>query len=150
MRHYLRGVTLLALLLVPAVGSAQVRRIPRSCLPDSAVLGTLAGELQERPSPGSPNSASVAHGDAPATGFYLRPDGWACQPAPGDTVGGYTREDIEWIQLRLAAPDYARLRRYLGQRIRIRGVLRPADPAHHHTPLMFEPTWPLRVEVRRP
>ena len=150
MRRYLLGVRLLALVLVPAVGTAQDRRIPRSCLPDSAVLGTLAGELQERTYPGPPHYESVAHGDAPETGFYLRPAGWACQPAPGDTVGVYTRDDIEWIQLLLTAPDYPRLRRYVGKRIRIRGVLRPAETGHHHTPLVLEPTWPLRVEVRRP
>ncbi len=130
MRPYLLRIGLLALALVPAEGTAQIRRIPRSCLPDSAVLGTLAGELQERPHARPPNSEGVAHRDAPETGFYLRPEGWTCRPAPGDTVGVYTREDIEWIQLVLAAPDYPRLRRYVGKHIRIRGVLRPAEPGH--------------------
>src|SRR6266478_1925975 len=86
--------------------AGQNRKIPRSCVPDSAERGTLTGVLELRTYPGPPNYENTATGDKAETGLYLLLDGLSCTPAPGDTVGGYTRENLEWIQLILTPRGY--------------------------------------------
>jgi len=130
----------------PATTAAQEKSIPKSCVPDSAVQGSFAGQLERRTYPGPPKYESVTSGDTSETGYYLKLDGWACRPAPGDTVGVYSHADIEWIQVLLTEPDYARLRSYLGKHVRVTGALVPAESGHHHTLLILEPATPLHVE----
>ncbi len=138
------------LVLLTSQGLTQQRGVPRSCVPDSAVQVKLVGFLGERTFPGPPNHERLANGDTTDTALFLQPDGWACQPARGDTVPVFTIEAFKWIQLFLDATDYAVLRRHLGQHIIIHGTLFPAETLHSHTVLMLEPSHPLTIDVQEP
>jgi len=130
--------------------AGQNRKIPRSCVPDSAERGTLTGVVELRTYPGPPNYESTATGDKAETGLYLLLDGLSCTPARGDTVGVYTREDLEWIQLILTPEEYRQARQHLGQHVSITGVISPWETGHHHTLLILTPAKPLRITVLHP
>jgi hypothetical protein len=129
---------------------SQGRGVPKSCAPDSSVHVTMVGFVFLRTYPGPPNYESVSRGDTPETGLYLGPDGWACRPAPGDTLPYYTTEDIQWIQLLLSEDDYPRMRKYLHKHVELRGTLSPGATGHHHTFLVFQADRPLKVRVLDP
>ncbi len=146
----LNSVAAILLVLFARPLAGQNLKIPRSCVPDSAERGTLTGVLELRTYPGPPNYEDTATGDKPETGLYLLLDGLSCTPARGDTVGVYSREDLEWIQLILLPEEYRQARQRLRQHVSITGVISPAETGHHHTLLIFTPAEPLRITVLDP
>ena len=127
--------------------AGQDRVVPRSCVPDSAQKATLTGVLALRTYPGPPNYEDTTTGDKAETGIYLRLDGYSCTPQPGDSVGVYTRAQLEWIQLILETQEYRQARRQLGKHVKVSGVISPAESGHHHTLLIFVPTKPFRLSI---
>ncbi len=130
--------------------NGQQRRVPKSCVPDSSERATLTGVLELRTYPGPPNYEDTTRGDKPETGLYLRLDGYACTPAPGDTVGVCSQADLAWVQLILDVGEYRHARRELGKHVSLAGVVGPAETGHHHTVLIFVPAKPLRIKLLDP
>ncbi len=145
----MRRTVIVSVLGILAASSlaGQDRVVPLSCVPDTSEKATLTGVLALRTYPGPPNYEDTASGDKVETGIYLLLDGYACRPKPGDSVGVYTRAELEWIQLILEPQEYRQARRQLGKHVRVSGVVSPAESGHHHTLLIFVPTKPLRLTV---
>src|SRR5262245_19682454 len=113
MHRSLAVAILLASVALPLAG--QDLKLPRSCVPDSPDHGTLTGVLALRTFPGPPNYEDTTTGDQAETQLYLLLDGLSCTPARGDTVGVYSRADLEWIQLIVTPAEYKQARKHLNK-----------------------------------
>jgi len=85
--------------------------------------------------PGAPNFESVAQGDAPETGFYLRLATPICTQATNDVDDA--KAGVTLVQVLLDADGYARLRPSIGQSLTLAGTLSGALSGHHHAPVLL-------------
>lgn len=81
----------------------------------------LCGVLVRKVFPGPPNYHSVEDGDYPEVGWILRLD---------DQL-------IDMKEIEIEAERPLDLQRYIGRKVICQGVLRDAESAHHHTPVLL-------------
>jgi len=102
--------------------------------PDSV---SLSGILEQRTFPGLPNYSSVAAGDEPETGFYLRLLTPLCVSRSID-IWNRPAAGVQLLQLwvvKAAINDSLGVR--VGQPVTVRGTLSYAFTAHHHTQVLL-------------
>jgi hypothetical protein len=147
---YTKWLLVLAARAVPARATSQ-GAAPR-CLAYEPDTVAITGTLERRVFPGGPNFESIAAGDEPEAGFYLRLARPICarlSPAqlrdPDPVLAA--RDRVTLVQLNLDSAGYARLRPRLGQRLTLRGTLYSSHTGHHHAPLVLAVVLP-RADAR--
>ena len=115
----------------------------QACLRYEPDTVRLSGSLTRLTFPGRPNYESVAAGDQPETGFYLRVPAPICTTASREYAA---QAGIRLVQLVLDSLGYAALKSYLGRRVTLRGTLTGAITAHHHAPVLLILTKPARID----
>jgi hypothetical protein len=135
------AVAILAMLVSAPSQGAEHRR----CLAYGPAIVSIRGRLARHTFYGAPGFGEDPRHDAKEVGFYLELPTPICTVSGGDQIDR-ARDDIRRVQLVLDAAGYARLRRFLGQRVTLRGTLFGASTAHHHTPILLDVLKPVRVE----
>ena len=131
---------MLLLLLAGLLSSVSLsgRPLQAGCLPYGPDTVSVAGTLERRTYPGHPNYASIAEGDEPETGFYLRLSKPVCTVADTTAPDAPALRGVRLVQLVLNSTGYAALRPRLRQRVVLRGTLFGALTGHHYAPLLLQ------------
>lgn len=118
-----------AILALPCAAQA-------GCLHYEPTKVVIRGTLIRQTYPGPPNFESVANGDAPETGYYLKLAKALCTEArPDEEASSYTNQRL--IQLALSPEQYAQMKPRLGQTVHVRGTLFESMTGHHHTSVLM-------------
>jgi hypothetical protein len=111
----------------------------------------IRGTLVRQTFPGRPEYSSVASGDEPETGFYLRLRSPICgRPAAdekdADADASLAQQDsVVLVQLLLDSVGYATLRPQLGKTIVLEGKTFAWITGHHHARILLDVTKPVKV-----
>lgn len=125
-----------AVLVCLSIGLGSEVSAAGECLRYEPVKVNLSGRLLRKTYPGPPNFESVAEGDLPETGYYLKLSSPLCtQAQEGEEAGGH--QDLQMVQLVLDQEQYEALRPLLGKRVSLEGSLIEASTGHHHTPVLL-------------
>lgn len=108
------------------------------CLQYAPAKVVLSGELERLTFPGRPNYESVAGGDEPETGFYLKLPQALCINGDKASADAYPQKDVRLIQLVLDRQGYSALKSSLGKTVTLNGSLFAQHTGHHHAPLLLE------------
>ncbi len=104
------------------------------CLKYEPDTVTLDGILERHTYPGLPNYESIAHGDEPETGWYLRLLKPVC--VTGNlTEFNSTAAAVSFVQIAASTKEDAAFRKQRGRRVTIRGALIQPGTVHWHAPL---------------
>ena len=96
----------------------------------------LSGVLISKVFPGPPNFDSIENGDYPEAGWILKLDNQSINIlAASMRLDG--SEGIDEIEIETEKSFNGDLQRCVGRRVICRGILRDAENAHHHTPLLL-------------
>ena len=82
--------------------------------------------------PGPPNYDSVEDGDYPEMGWILKLDGKS-----KNVLAASHSIDMDEIEIETDKSFDGDLQQYIGHQVICRGILRDAESAHHHTPLLL-------------
>jgi hypothetical protein len=108
---------------------SQIKQIP-------VELEELSGILISKVFPGPPNYDSIEDGDYPEEGWILKLDSGS-----KDILAASMRLDgsmgIDEIEIETEKSFDGDLQRCIGRQVICRGILRDAESAHHHTPLLL-------------
>jgi hypothetical protein len=106
------------------------------CLPYEPDSVTVTGVLEQRTYPGLPNYRSVAEGDQPETGYYLRPTQPFCVSRRIDLDHPPTA-GVELVQLWPRDADSEWFRAHVGELLTVHGTLFHAVTVHHHADVLL-------------
>ena len=129
MKHFLLALGLLAAL--PSLHAA-------ACVAYEPTHVFLRGDLLRKTFPGPPGFESVASGDQPQTGFYLRLLTPICMRDGARESDNVPKTDVQLIQLLLDKTSYARLGKKVGTTITVKGTLSAPWNGNHHGDLLMD------------
>jgi Domain of unknown function (DUF4431) len=130
----IRFFTLLLLLFATSIYAAA----QENCLSYEPDTVELSGTISRKTLPGPPNYESIRKGDKPETLWILHLDRPICVTGNTDDVNEPER-NVTDLQLVLDEKQYAQVRKFTGQRIRLTmtGTLFHAHTAHHRTSVLL-------------
>jgi hypothetical protein len=130
----IRFLTLLLLLFATSIYAAAQEK----CLSYEPATVELSGTIIRKTMPGPPNYESIRKGDTPETLWILHLDRPVCVTGNTDDVNEPER-NVTDLQLVLDEKQYAQIRKYVGQRIRVTmtGTLFHSHTAHHRTSVLL-------------
>jgi hypothetical protein len=111
---------------------------------------SVIGTLEQHTYPGLPNFQSIARGDEPESGWYLRLATPLCITGNLSEFNT-TMASVRVVQVSGSSAEFRRFRQLQGQRISIRGTLFEPGTAHWHTKLALQTVAQLHeLQSRRP
>lgn len=125
---------LLALGLFAAIPSLHAA----ACIAYEPTHVFLRGDLLRKTFPGPPGFESVADGDQPQTGFYLRLLTPICMRDGAKDSDNAAKTDVQLIQLLLDKESYLRLGKKVGTTITVKGTLSAPWNGNHHGDLLMD------------
>lgn len=113
-----------------------------ACLKYEPAVVSLSGTVTLKTYPGPPNYESVADGDKPEKGWYLRLQKPICtvEDASDPEMPYEAEANVSELQLVLIGKLYEQYKSQLrvGSQLKIMGTLFHAHTGHHHTPVLLE------------
>jgi hypothetical protein len=117
----------------------------RQCLSYEPDTVSVTGTLTRRMFYGAPGFGEDPTHDAKESGFYLELARPICMSNRDDEVD-VPKNGVRLVQVLLDQSGYDRLRRSLGHRVTLRGILTGAINGHHHAPVLLTPVHPIHVK----
>ena len=122
-----------------------IRQERPPCLRYGSDTVALSGVLERIVFPGRPNYESVATGDEPEAGFYLRLSRAICTVGDRNSPDAYPIAAADTVQLVLDSAGYALLRPKLGTAVTLKGTLFARHTGHHHAPVLLDVLRPVQL-----
>ena len=109
--------------------------VAAQCLEYQPKTVHLSGKLVRETHPGPPNYENIRKGDKAETIWVLRLSLPICVVARDDI--SVREEDQKEVQLALAAEQFKKYRKLIGQKVFVTGTLFHAHTGHHHKLLLL-------------
>jgi uncharacterized protein DUF4431 len=111
------------------------------CLKYLLDVVTLTGTISSNVFAGPPNYESIKHGDRKETAIILTLNAPICTNGGGDPEIDEPESKIRDLQLVITKPaDWKTVRRRLGKRVTVTGILFHALTGHHRTKVLIDVT----------
>lgn len=101
----------------------------------------LSGTIVRKTFPGPPNYNSIAEGDTPETGWYLKLNGTLdVQADKKSDLNNVDERDVKDVQLVLDSTKYKKWQKLVGKSISVKatGTLFHSHTGHHHTAVLMD------------